>query len=261
MKENDMKIIKTLINDDHKQWFLALTNQEIANIFNYHGDYIKNIPQIVPRNTPQIAVIKGQIGEKTIYDLLIKIYGNSCVKIKAKDKYSSDIIITRNKIVIIIEIKNYTSKVPTHQVKKFIRDCETTNCDAGLFVSLKSAITRKNDDMEFTDILINERKIPAIYLNLKGNTRDTEKYLKLLIDVLFISVKLYKCSFNKEHVKYFINEIKETLLIITNSRYELTQFKESINKTLDKIIVKNVSIESRLRNNIKYIESQIESQI
>lgn len=249
-----MEEIKQLISPQNKKWFLTLNNRNIADIINYHGNFLTKKPLI---KAPQIAVIKGQIGEKTIYDILVKIYGNSCVKIKAKDKYSSDITITRNDITIIIEVKNYTGKVPTHQVDKFIRDCETTNCDAGLFVSLKSAITLKKEDMEFTDVIVNERKIPAIYLNLKGEIKNTEKYLKLLIDTLFISVKLYKCSFSKEHVKYFINNIKELLQIITNDRYELTKFKESINKTLDKIIVKNVSTESRLRANIKYIEGQI----
>jgi len=45
---------------------------------------------------------------------------------------------------LLIEVKNYNSTVPNIEVEKFHRDVDSTDCNAGLFLSFGQKIAMKN---------------------------------------------------------------------------------------------------------------------
>ena len=250
---NVLKKIEQYILPVNKKWFNKLSEKDIAEILNKFAHASQSIPHMSVN-----PVKKGQIGENFIYNTLVKLYGTECVELKIKDKYSSDIMITLNCNTIIIEVKNYTGKVPTHQINKFIRDCETTNANSGLFVSLNSGISLKKGNMVFEDVVVNGSKIPVIYINLNGVKDNIDKYLYLLVNVLTVTVKAYKKVSNDSCVNFILKEMKETLNMVTNNRYDLSKAKNIMTQSLDKIILKNVSVENRLRLGLDFINNLID---
>lgn len=109
----------------------------------HRGDIVVNdcVPQsedkpadvLAPRVVLPSAVI-GVVGEKLVLGALTSEFTD--IKITSHDKMSGDMSVLVGGHKILAEVKNYSSGVPTREVKKFHRDLEATNSAAGLFVSL-----------------------------------------------------------------------------------------------------------------------------
>ncbi len=81
----------------------------------------------------------GKIGEADVLATIREIWPN-CVDVSTKP-HSGDIMLRCSDGKVIVEVKNYTNPVPAAQVEKFHRDLDTTGASAGVFISLRSAIT------------------------------------------------------------------------------------------------------------------------
>jgi predicted helicase len=60
----------------------------------------------------------------------------------------------------MIEVKNYTNKLPKKEIDKFLNDMETTNSDSGIVFS-SSAMARKNS----IDFELIKNNIPIFYIH------------------------------------------------------------------------------------------------
>ena len=97
----------------------------------------KTLFRFILGRPPPTAVLKGQEGEDIVYRILTSKYNN--VKKTNKTPESGDFIIDND---IMIEVKNYSSTVPTLQVLKFQRDLNNLNIRAGIFISLNTHIAK-----------------------------------------------------------------------------------------------------------------------
>ena len=131
----------------------------------------------------------GYIGEQYVENILSDHYGISNV---TKTGHMGDLIITDPKvpeldIKMMIEIKNYTTKVPTKEMKKFYSDIKTNGAvSAGIFISLKSDITGIGSSFEFRNIW-EDRNVPVIYL-----VSHEKDIILAAISILFDYVRLEK---------------------------------------------------------------------
>lgn len=146
-------------------------------------------------NRRRVAVNKGRDGELDIMELLKSGFQDVAdVEDKAKKGHMADInLIFYKDTVILVDIKDYESSVPTNQVDKLIRDLDSNSSNLGILISLNSGITKTKERIEI-------RKINEI-------------------KTLILVSCLYKDGY--EQAKSYIEIIKNTVVLILecNDRY------------------------------------------
>jgi hypothetical protein len=117
-------------------------------------------PAAVP--TPQVVpAVKGAIGEEFVFKALTCYYR---VKNVAHDSKSGDLTLFVEDLKILVEVKNYTSRIGRPNVDKFERDVTTTVPDGGLFISLHTPIANVTDSFRIVHHQAAEGTVPCIYL-------------------------------------------------------------------------------------------------
>jgi hypothetical protein len=106
-------------------------------------------------------VSKGQQGEDFIENILREKFNVTNV---TKNGKSGDLSLLIEHRKISVEVKNYINPVPTSQIDKFRRDLITTGSSAGIFISLKSAITGVTADFTIRYENTDGRIIPCAYI-------------------------------------------------------------------------------------------------
>lgn len=98
-------------------------------------------PIAAPVAAPVAAapVHAGKIGEAAVLSAIRGVWP-AAQNISARP-HSGDIVMRTADGRVTIEVKNYTGAVPRSQVDKFFGDMRTTGADAGMFISIGSAIT------------------------------------------------------------------------------------------------------------------------
>ena len=88
------------------------------------------------------SVARGTVSEVSIFDGLCAAYRDCVFEDVSSIKQSTDILGKPNGMngPIYIEIKDYTSDVPSAQVEKFWRDMETRKARVGCFISAQTRI-------------------------------------------------------------------------------------------------------------------------
>lgn len=164
---------------------------------------------------------KGTIGEDIVYDAL-SYYRISDT---SKQSYSGDFQIEYGHSKMMIEVKNYSTKVPTKEVNKFYRDIETSQCDCALFISLNSEITKKNSfEIELLDR--NGKRIPCAFI-----TFPTKEFISQIVKVCFGLTSINMIDDMKK-VEKLIHKIKDTVGRFTVIESQLCIARESLSKSI-----------------------------
>jgi hypothetical protein len=102
----------------------------------------KQLNQIVPTMTTPAR--KGEVTVKSIYDSFTDHFrDDSFEDVSPFGKYADIKSTTADtKTQILIELKDYSDKVPTTEVEKFWRDLEIRNARYGIFISMRTEITK-----------------------------------------------------------------------------------------------------------------------
>lgn len=88
------------------------------------------------------SALRGIEGEGEVFDQLEKGLQNYKVELVSSTARSGDITITGNNgLRMMVDVKNYTSNVPTKEADKFIRDVEHRNYDTAILLSLNTRVT------------------------------------------------------------------------------------------------------------------------
>jgi hypothetical protein len=117
---------------------------------------------INPDYRVQPSAMIGKKGEEYIIDILKGAYPEVKVENISSKSRAGDILFrphlqtVGHQAQIMFEVKKYTAKVPTAQYEKFLRDIRESNHDAGVFISLTSAITGVTDSIVI-DTIVTER--------------------------------------------------------------------------------------------------------
>lgn len=225
-----VKIPKKLLTAES----LKLTPQQMADIINKST----TAPQII--YTP---AIKGRAAEIKYIDVFRKTF---CVRDTAKTGGKGDMIIWKSgnpHIKILVEIKNYSNKVPTKELEKWNRDILSTGCQGALFISNQPVNRGKN-------LIINNNSIILITNNSTVAVAAADLlHHKLLIELTHIFADKF-IKFNEQFVmisEYIeeLNKIGDIILSLQNTvnkkcgeLYKIyTETKHKINSAINKIIM------------------------
>lgn len=103
------------------------------------------------------STLKGQIGENRLFSVLNTMYPSAEIIDTSSIKASGDFLLKReNRDNILFETKFYSQNIPSDEVRKFIRDCDT-QATHGIFLSHNSGIALKSNyqiDIHKNSILI-----------------------------------------------------------------------------------------------------------
>lgn len=105
---------------------------------------------------------RGIEGQEQVKDLLIKHFH---ISDKSRVAHSGDIEIKSGGVNILVEVKNYSKKVPTIEVEKFYEDLNSGYNSAGLFISLHSDIIGMNSKIKLKKIMIESNTVPIIFIS------------------------------------------------------------------------------------------------
>lgn len=164
----------------------------------------------------------GIIGEQNVQEYLNTM--NIPWKDNSKEPHCADIEIHINKNPVLIDVKNYSKPVPTHEIDKLFRDCEENNIHYGILFSLKSPITKKvSFDIEHR----NNISIICVVVNTHFDIKTSINIISTLAD---INNKHKEQSINKEIIQKCIQKIHDKTRDMTQLKTRLNTLTDFIDK-------------------------------
>jgi hypothetical protein len=209
----------------------------------------KNIEHEIKKKTIQSSIL-GQQGENYAYNILSENFEN-VIDIHNKG-HSGDYIINDK---ILIEIKNYATNVPKKEIEKFKKDLESTKKEAGVFWSLKSAISNIGN-FKIIDHTINGKTIPIIYINT-----DQDNIIILAIKLLIYKIEINRmmpdANINIGIIIDRINELEQNLNLLITMRNAVKKMSENTRNSIDEILMQITTLEGTTKTNIEIIKKEI----
>jgi hypothetical protein len=202
------------LNNKDKLWIERIDKQK-NHYESLLNDERKKREKLTMRE--QNSTIKGIDGEEFTLQELNKRFPTAEIEDTHKQSNRGDFIIKTNNLHIMIENKNYARNVPKIEIDKFYNDMKVNaDINAGIFVSLKSGICKKED---FQLEIINEK--PVIFLHKIINN----------IDNITKAVMLLTLICNKDCID---TDNKELLDKLTNFSPTLKRNLSKMKKSLKK---------------------------
>lgn len=170
-----------------------------------------------PPPQPQ-APILGQIGEKKIVE---SIRGFECIK---PGPHSGDLIVWRKshpEIRIMLEIKNYSHRVPREQYEKFLRDLEPFS--GGIFVSNEP---------------ISGLQLPPVFENIIILQSHDADLVQLACETLWVKLlEQQKYTFIQTPNSECASSLVETLETLARIKIATEGMRKNIQKASDRILL------------------------
>jgi hypothetical protein len=241
MKNDINSTIRTTVGD--KLVRIDLKNDEMVNKFNEYVGRHENSNQ------------KGRMSENELKATLDEIFPSACVDKISGEAHTCDIIIKREeKDDILIENKNYKTKVPVTEVNKFISDTENKG-KHGIFMSQYSSIANK----ENFQIDIDSGRV-LLYICNVNYDKDIILTAVNIIDHFSLELDKLSVSTYSENVKLdviekFNDEYKKFIVKRENL---VAKLKDNYNQSLD--IIKDMdmpTIDKFLRERFAHAETNL----
>ena len=187
---------------------------------------------------------KGRMSENELKLVLDEIFSTGVVEKISNEAHSCDIILKREgKEDILVENKDYKTKIPLGEVEKFISDTENKK-KHGIFISQFSTIANKDDyqiDVDGDRVLVyvcnvnyDKDKIRtavkiidhfALSMDKIENTNDTENVKKEILE-----------KFNDDYKKNLTAKMNLISMLKENHKKELDLLKKMEMPTIDKFL-------------------------
>ena len=247
------------LRTDIEKWKQTATTEDINTVLELGYPafcILRSKLTTVPKVMPQLPVIRGQIGESEVENILRKRFINNCeINNVTKNPKSGDLTLNIAGKTIIIEVKNYTNPVPTMGIEKFRRDLNVNNINGGIFISLHSPITGITKDFtiqyESTDSAI----IPVVYI-VSNRENEIITAVSIIISLINATSYINKEIQTRDTLLYEICNLGDQVGQISQIRNNLQTTISDINNQLLKITTGLVSSESIMRRTIESLKSE-----
>jgi hypothetical protein len=201
---------------------------------------------------------KGKSNELLILKKMMSIPNWTFTRI-SQEEMSCDLRAIRDNQRVMIELKEYTTNVPTKEINKFYRDIEAHTPDAALFLS-NSGITGQSNDYEVVSRFIGGKKIPILFV---ANCHATTWVVAFLL-LESIMANYSTMDVDYDEVNEIINDVSirligstEKLKIIDEEisrvRLEYSENRKKINELLDTTYKSILSLECMMKNELLLI--------
>jgi len=210
---------------------ISTSEETVESFFEPLRSDIEMIREQLKLIVPTIATpaLKGAVTVENIFKSFEEHFmDDSFEDVSAIGKYS-DIKATtpETKTEILIELKEYSGKVPTAEVDKFWRDMERRNVKYGMFVSMRSGITKISGSIKL-ETKMNRTAIFVVNNELNWSGHLFAYYIiKKLIEI----EAMKKEELKGEELSKVISKINNTLVEIQKD----TKVIEEIQKLADSL--------------------------
>lgn len=124
---------------------ISTSKESVERFFSPLRADIETIREQLKRIVPTIATPakKGDITVKAIYDSFLEHFMDDSFEDVSKiGKYADIMATTFDDSKVLIELKDYKNDVPYTEVDKFWRDMEVRNVEYGIFISMRTRISK-----------------------------------------------------------------------------------------------------------------------
>jgi hypothetical protein len=227
-----------IIKEQRTQSKDSLLHTEIFNKLNNHSNTVQdsfkeiiNVMQPLKKFYSGSNQEKGALGESIIYTFLSERYPESITNYTAHTSGDADIQFIKNKLKILIEIKN-KAIITDSDLKKFLRDVHD-NYDAGkinsaIFVSLRTNAIPGKDNQNMH--IEHDGNIPIIYIHINPLYVDSIKYAIVFLDKILNIENQSNESIKalKSHLMKYYNCLTDMIKTMSE---KATKLKLELNKT------------------------------
>ena len=154
---------------------------------------------------------------------------------------------------VLIEIKDYSDAVPTYEVDKFWRDMETRDARYGIFVSMRTRITKISGDIK----VVSRMKKTAVFvvnekMNWSGHLFAYYVVRKLIEHETLMARKLKEEELTQviTKVNVVLKEIQKNMQIVEEIRNLAEGLRTTTRDKLDKIIEYAKSVKRNVEEKI-----------
>jgi hypothetical protein len=236
---------------------IGTRKETVEDFFSPLRTDIEMIRQQLSLIVPTIATPakKGQITVETIFSSLKEHFMDDSFEDVSRIGKYTDILATTSdtKTPILIELKDYSSTVPSEEVEKFWRDIERRGTRYGIFVSMRSGISKCSScislktEMNKTAVFVNNSELNwsghlfAYYVvkkiaeleSVKKKELKGEEISKIITKVNNHVIELQKNVESIENIQTIADSLRTTC---KNRLDELINFSNALRRTMnDKI--------------------------
>lgn len=273
-----MDAVYAHMSDRDIAWVQTLTNGEIAQVLSHCAELMRLVgpppeelqlrPPASTRADPERAVshpgaddprpvlpvLAGIAGEDLFEKAVAALSSSYVVKNMAKQGKKGDFIIEWDEMGshrALIDIKNYSSSVPTKEVEKLKRDIECNqSITAGMMISLKSKITGYSS-FAIEHAVIGRKKVPLVFISTK-NPQLIVEYVRFMF-YMAASQKRGIDMDDAEITKKYIMDISTQMDVVSQLSNSFAQMKQEMNRGLDRAILDMTICENRIRSSLDHI--------
>jgi hypothetical protein len=223
--------------------------EQIGGRIQSNIDEIKNSVDYLTK-TKNTSSLKGKLGEITIEKIIKESFPDDTLLNMSKVTAESDYHFIFDDQKIMIEIKTYSSNVPTAEIEKFKRDMKRNGCENGIFISTTSGVTgHKRFEIEELD----QRIVYIPNSGLEGGP---------LIWAILMLKNLIKHNFNTQIVnqgnfKEIFESFNHEYTNICKLKHEIIKSKHTIEQIFDNLYLKTSDIEIKLKTLIEDAEQKL----
>lgn len=267
------KNIIEYVSKENKEWVSSLSNKEIAKIL----DAISLLPNIInnqpiksssldknPLMYSQVPALRGLQGEIDFENMCLnKLSSQFKIHNTAKKAKSGDFIIkwtspdTGKIYSFLIDIKNYTSTIPSKEIDKFYRDINLQSSLSGaMLISLNSKIVGKKSTFEYEEKIFNMDCIPIAYISSNESNVICE-IIKFMFKMCEIKHNCGVNFKNSEAIMDCIKDLELSINMFSRSRGCLQETKLVIEKQFNKIFMEMLSVEHIFKTKIQKITDEL----
>ena len=235
-----------------------MSEKQISIVLKYGMRMVEAFGTSTTGNVGSSEVTSTKIGiqGETFFDDVVALMADYNTTDMSKQGKKGDFVMTKGSTRALIEVKNYSSSVPTREIKKFERDISCNkSIDIAMMLSLGSKITGKGS-FSIDYIIVGSKKIPIIYVctNISALVREYVQFMFNLADI-----KAYKrigedgVDLAREH----INDISIQMDALSQMIYSFQTMKSDIGRIVDKAVIDVVACENSVRDRLSQVSRVI----
>jgi len=203
------------------------------------------------------SVLKGNLGENFVSMVIKNNFPDFTLVDTSKVAGASDYhLVMPNGDIFMIEVKNYSSPVPSKEIVKFKRDIIKNGSKIGIFVSLNSGIIgKKRFDIE---TLNHKQKI--LYIPNCGSDGSAIIWSILLAKEL-VNNQLDGLSINQEKIIEIYDNFKFVYNKFCKIKHSIKDSKDAIENQLNKLLQEALELDISIYETFKHVSTIINNEL
>jgi hypothetical protein len=205
--------------------------------------------------------IKGITGENIIFDFFKVNFSNYTLEDTSQIPHSGDLKLFIPEITenVLIEVKNYKNTIDQKQIDKLYYDLNYTGINYAIFISLKSNIVNKKNNIEWE---LKDNKVVIFISNFTNELLFLSIYILTNLNSLIKNNKqINNKHINEDKLLYMINNIIIQKNTINQLKNNILSLHDNVSKEILNIYNLVIKYENELFYNINNLKGIINKNI